>query len=433
VSDLDDHALKPGDVLAGKYVLGECIGSGGMGSVFLADHPVHPRRVAVKVLHPHLAGHPLFARRFHDEAVAASRVRHRGTVPVVEFGLAEDGTPFIAMELVRGRTLGQLLDEEVLPLPRALAIFDQILDALDAVHACSVVHADVKSDNFIVDPQAGADVVTLIDFGLAQLEGAVADSDLVAGTPEYMAPELARGEPATRATDLYGAGIILYELLTGATPFAGGSASEIMRRQLEDVVIPPSLRRPDRDIPLAIDRIVARALAKDPRARFGSAQELRAALAKIAPSLDHHTSTRRRWHPETRARADAPTRTCTLSPARRRVARGSDASAEGHVELRRAIAGALLRGDVPGIADAYRALAAALARELQLGAAICELEEGIDVITAGQGPTGAQASASLDQLVASLAALYERAGETDLARRAFESTDGRATLVGAAA
>jgi eukaryotic-like serine/threonine-protein kinase len=192
-------APQPGDVLAGKYVLRERLGVGGMGIVFLADDPRTSRRVAIKVLHPHLAADEVIARRFREEARAASRVHHRGSVAVLDHGTPPDGAPFIAMELVRGRPLGRLLEEEDLPLPRALGILDQILDALGAVHACGVVHGDVKSDNIMVDAQAGGDAVTLVDFGLAQMDGDVREPGFVAGTPEYLAPELVRGEAPTAA------------------------------------------------------------------------------------------------------------------------------------------------------------------------------------------------------------------------------------------
>src|SRR5262249_7262618 len=144
----------------------------------------------------------------------------------------------------------------------------QIVRALDAVHAAGVVHGDIKSDNFLVEQTATGDHVTLIDFGLARIGADApagendADDRLISGTPEYMAPEVIRGEGCLPSSDLYGAGVILYELLTGATPFAGGKATEVMQRHLDDVVIPPSLRRPERPIPPALDDIVLHALAK---------------------------------------------------------------------------------------------------------------------------------------------------------------------------
>lgn len=427
VVDPNDCAAKPGDVLAGKYVLGECIGVGGMGTVFLAEDPSLARDIAIKILHPHLASDAMFVHRFRDEAIAASRVQHRGAVAVIDFGVAAGGAPFIAMELVPGRPLGRILSEEVIPLRRALGIFDQILDVLDAAHACEIVHGDVKSDNFMVDQQARGDAVKLIDFGLAHLHGALSNPGFLAGTPEYMAPELVHGAPPTRASDLYGAGVILYEMLTGATPFAGGPTSEILRRQVEEAVIPPSLSRPDRDIPAVLDRIVLRALDKDPGARFASAQGLRVVLAGVAVGRGAPS----RGAPSARRPLAAPARLEIAPPERRRIARGSDPGAVGDDGLRRAIASALVRGDVPGIADGYAALAAALAHARRLAAAIHELEEGIDVITAGQGPTAASSSEPASRLVASLAALYELSGEPRKARRTLACTDGRVTLVGA--
>jgi serine/threonine protein kinase len=428
-----DPSPKPGDVLAGKYVLHECIGAGGMGAVFRADHPTLARQVAIKVIHPHLAAHLMFVRRFHDEALAASRVRHRGSVGIIDFGVATGGMPFIAMELLRGRPLGRIISEEILPLPRALGILDQILDALDAAHTCSVVHGDVKSDNFMVEQQAHDDVVTMIDFGLARLDGAATSPGLLAGTPEYIAPELVRGAPPTSASDLYGAGVILYELLTGTMPFGGGSTSEILRRQREEAVIPPSRRRPDRGIPAAADAIVLRALAKDPGARFASAQEFRSALGSRALGRDVSAQARRRWRAApASAGPGAPICLPIAPPDSHRVARGSDAGVAGQDELRRAIASALVQGDVRGIAEGYAALADTLAREHHLGAAIHELEEGIDVVTAGQGLIGADPDEPVSRLVASLAALYELTSEDGKARRALACADGRATLVSVA-
>jgi serine/threonine protein kinase len=328
-----DDVPCPGDILGGKYVLRKRIGAGGMGVVFLADHPALAQRIAVKVLHPHLARQESYARRFRNEALAASRMRHPGTAEVIDFDVATDGTPYIAMKLIPGRPLGQLLAERAIPLRRALRIFDQILKALDAAHACSVIHADVKSDNFMIEQTAGGEVVTMIDFGLAQLDGACVTQGVIVGTPEYMAPELIRGAAPTAASDLYGAGVILYELLTGATPFTGDSLDEILRRQLRDAVVPPSQRRLDRDIPGVLDEIVLRALAKDPRARFASARAFRAALEAGVRALDVSVD----------RDADAPA-VRTAPPSWHRIARGSDAGDTGRNSLQRMLDNALVRG-----------------------------------------------------------------------------------------
>lgn len=274
-----------GEVVGGKYILRECIGEGGMGIVFLADHASLGRKVAIKLLQPALATCDTLVRRFHTEAVAACRVQHPGSVAIIDCGTTDDGTPFIAMEHVRGSLLSAVIAEEEISLPRALRIIQQLLRILEAAHANGVIHADIKSDNIIVEHTADGDAITLIDFGLARIEGQEdhdhGHGNFVSGTPEYMAPELVRGEPSTIATDLYGVGVMLYELLTGQTPFEGGSTEEILLRHIEDEVVPPSKRRLDRHIPAVLDQIVLRALHKDPRERFANAGELARALAAV--------------------------------------------------------------------------------------------------------------------------------------------------------
>ena len=270
---------KVGDVLGGRYVLRESIGHGGMGTVYLADELALARRVAVKVMHPWLATQLPMVMKFRGEAVAARKVCHPGVAVVLD---CDDiaGVPYIVMEYVPGRPLGCVIADEPISVARAIRIALGMLAILDAAHRSGVVHADIKSDNFILDAD---DRVTLIDFGLARCDGDAdpALSVAISGTPEYMAPEVIRGERPTRAADLYAVGAILYELLTGATPFGGGSASDIMQRHLEDDAVPPSLRDPDRFIPPLLDEIVLRALAKIPSDRFADAEELAAALRSV--------------------------------------------------------------------------------------------------------------------------------------------------------
>ena len=279
-----DHESLPtvGDVVAGKYVLRRLLGEGGMGIVFLAEQLAFGRTVAIKLLQPQLAASAALERRFYDEAVAACRVQHPGAVAIIDVGTTDAGAPFIVMEHVPGRLLSAVIDEEEIAVPRALDIVQQLLRTLKAAHAQGVIHADVKSDNLIAEPTPEGEAITLIDFGLARLDGKWETGGFVSGTPEYMAPELVRGEAPTVASDLYSVGVILYELLTGVTPFQGGTPEEILRRQLEEEVVPPSRRRPDRDIPAVLDHIVLRALHKEPRARFTSAAELGRAIAALA-------------------------------------------------------------------------------------------------------------------------------------------------------
>ena len=298
--------MKCGDVLAGKYVLDEHIGEGGMGQVYRAYQPALAREVAIKVLRPELAANRAVARRFREEAVAASRVRHPRCVTMIDCGSLADGTPFIVMEYVRGRSLGRVIKDESIPLARALDLIQQILSALGAVHAAGIVHADVKSENFLVEHVDGADHVTLIDFGLAREIGdRGVEASVVSGTPEYMAPEVIEGGPPQIASDLYGAGVILYELLVGHTPFAGGSAGTIMQRHLDDLVVPPSLRCDERELPMQLDAIVLRALEKKPVARFADAATMAAALT--SPALAAVAPTSRAPRDRDNTTPDAPT------------------------------------------------------------------------------------------------------------------------------
>ena len=428
--------LKQGDVLEGKYILRDCIGAGGMGSVFLADQLVLGRTVAIKIVHPEFAACPRYVGRLREEAIAACRARNPHSVAVIDCGALPDGTPYLVMEHVPGRSLERVIAEESIPLARAVDLLEQILSALGATHDSGVIHADVKSENFLVEPVDGGDHVTMIDFGLARVAGAPSSLDLedgavmVSGTPEYMAPEVARGEPPVRASDLYGAGVILYELLTGSTPFGGHSAMEIMLQHLHDAVVPPSLRRPDRDIPPALDRVILRALDKRPEARFPDAatfaRELRAAAATS------WASPRGPVRDDDSATPESPTRNCGMPLPRHRIARGSDCRGAGRSanleELRAAVGKALASGDVAQIANDYIELANALSSERRFAAAVCELEEGIDLLTASRGPCALGTPQPVDRLVVALAALYEEAGDRQQARRVVATTDQRPTL-----
>lgn len=273
-----------------RYLLCEIIGEGGMGRVYRAEQTALARSVAVKRLHPELARDPAQVRRFHQEARAASRLSHPGVVAIIEYGTSDTGEPFLVMEYVRGPNLSQVLRRRgPMSIARALAIVDQILSVLEEAHAAGVVHADIKSDNVLLDEDASGERVKIIDFGLAHLRSPLDDgepvaSGMVSGTAEYIAPEVIRGHVATPAADIYGVGIVLFELLTGTTPFGGGSPVQVLERHLRDEVVPPSLRRPDAPIPPALERAVARALAKRVEDRFADARSFRLALAAAMPA-----------------------------------------------------------------------------------------------------------------------------------------------------
>ena len=262
-----------------QYTLGPLVGEGGMGRVFAVDHTAK-QPLVMKVLHEALEGDPLAVARLQQEASAARQVSHRNVVRVVGEGRLANGSPYLVMKRAAGVPLGSLIaDRGPLPLTKIRAIASQMLAGLAAIHCAGLVHGDMKSDNVLVDDK---NRVTIIDFGLARPHStrALGTIDgMMSGTPEYMAPELVRGEPMTAASEVYAVGVIVYEMLTGQTPFGGGTLAEVLERHLNDDVVPPSLRVPQREIPIALEAIVLRALAKEPDSRpfdaafFGTAVE----------------------------------------------------------------------------------------------------------------------------------------------------------------
>jgi serine/threonine-protein kinase len=231
------------------------------------------------------------------------------------------------MEHVRGERLGNWIDRGALSLRDALSIADQILGGLAALHDAGIVHGDVKSDNILVEARPdGTLSAKLIDLGLVgvylQHEEGGANEPMISGTPDYMAPEVIRGQRATPSSDVYAVGVILYEMLTGATPFGGATVTEVVHRHLEDDAIPPSLRAPEAGIPPCLDRIVMRALAKHPSDRHASMVTMAAALRIAMPVVDGRASTRRTLRmPSTAPTLDWPRR--VRQPERHRVARGT--------------------------------------------------------------------------------------------------------------
>jgi serine/threonine-protein kinase len=274
-----------GRIIAGKFGLRRCVGAGASGSVYQADQLALGRTVAIKILRAELAQDPRFVARFHDEALAASRLNHPNTVSVIDYGQTEDGLLYLVMEFLRGTTLTQVLRSEQLRPARIADIVSQILSGLEEAHEAGVVHADLKADNVVVERRRGNwDLVKVVDFGIARLIGRPApqsEERTICGTPEYMAPELIQAEDPTFLSDLYAVGVMIYELLIGVTPFAGGQAIEILRRHLVDSPMPPSLRRPDLKIDPVLEQCAMRSLSKDPALRFASATELRNELSRV--------------------------------------------------------------------------------------------------------------------------------------------------------
>ena len=264
-------------VLGGRYQLLRRIGAGGMGVVFLAHDTVLDRDVAVKVLHRHLAADAATGARFRREARAVAGLSHSNIVPVFDGG-ADDGSPFMVMELVQGASLRDVLVAAGrLDAGTTAHLLRQVLDALDHAHGNGVVHHDLKPENVLV---TGRGLVKVADFGLARAlsdAGASDDGPLV-GTPEYLAPERVLGRAAGPRSDLYSAGILTYELLTGRVPFEGVDPYAVARRHVVDRVPPPSAAT---GVPPELDTWVGRLTATDDEDRPASAADARGELIEL--------------------------------------------------------------------------------------------------------------------------------------------------------
>lgn len=252
-----------GRLLADRYRLIERIDEGGAGEVWRARDERLGRDVAVKLLG--VQADPAFRERFTDEARRAARIAHPNVVTVFDEG--EDGPDaFMVMEHVRGRTLRDVVaDRGALAPIEAARILAQVADALDAAHAAGVIHCDVKPANVILDDRGTA---KLTDFGIARAARGPAEHELIA-TPRYIAPERIEGKAPTPASDVYGLGLVAYELIAGQPPFEGMDTEDLLRERLEGAA--PSLRRARVGVAPEIDVVIAKALARDPSRRYASA------------------------------------------------------------------------------------------------------------------------------------------------------------------
>ena len=282
----DDQADPLVGQTLGPYRLQERLGGGGMGRVYRAVHIGLRQPRAVKVLSSAVADDPTFVARFKREARLAAGLRHPNVVPIYDVG-SQDGIHYLAMALLDGRSLDQILNEDgPLALDRALAIVRQLAEAVDFAHAQGVAHRDIKPGNVVVTPttRTGSrpgEHATLIDFGIARVAHgtALTRNGAYVGTAQYMAPEVALGQPNGPASDLYALGILTYELLTGRVPFDGGNPQTVMYAQVHRPV--PPLRP---DLPEAVEAAVLRQLAKRPADRYPTAHAFAAALAEaVAP------------------------------------------------------------------------------------------------------------------------------------------------------
>ena len=264
-----------GTILADRYRIDKCLGEGGMGAVYLAEHVRMHKPFAVKLLHPEMGRLAEAVFRFQREAIAAGRVDHEHLVTATDFGELPDGSMYLVLEYVPGESLGALLAEGRVPVVRALRIARQIAAALAAVHAVGIFHRDLKPDNVMLVERPGSDedFVKLLDFGMAKVQMELADEQpqvtragLVFGTPRYMAPEQAAGEPTDHRADIYSLGIVLYAMLSGAPPFSAEEIRDVLKMQRFDP--PPPLPK---EIDPAVAAFVMTLLAKDPKERIQTA------------------------------------------------------------------------------------------------------------------------------------------------------------------
>ena len=271
-------ALPAGTVLADRYEIQSPLGVGGLGRVYRAHDRMLDEVVAVKVLHPEAARSDELKERFRSEIRLARKVRHRNVCAIHEYG-EHEGHRFVAMELVEGIDLHRVLREQgPLPPREAFDVCIQVTRGLVAIHEAGIIHRDLKTPNIMRDRQGG---VRLLDFGIAKLIApssgpAVTAIHKVVGTPEYMSPEQIRGDDLDERADVYGLGVVIYELFTGAVPFQGKTPVDTLVKQ---VTSPPPLYgdAATRLVPSLVP-VLSRCLAKSPSERYGSARELLEAL-----------------------------------------------------------------------------------------------------------------------------------------------------------
>ena len=261
----------------GRYRVVRKLGAGGMADVYLAEDEDLGRRVAIKILNDRHANDEQFVERFRREAKNAAGLSHPNIVSIYDRGEAE-GTYYIAMEFLDGRSLKELLIARgPMPIADAIQYARQILNALRFAHRKGVVHRDIKPHNVMVD---GDGRLKVTDFGIARAGASqMTEAGAIVGTAQYLSPEQARGAAVDQRSDLYSIGVVLYEMLTGNVPFTGDTPVEIAMRHLSDTPRPPSTIRPE--IPPDLDMIVLRALAKNPDDRFQTADEMDAELGRV--------------------------------------------------------------------------------------------------------------------------------------------------------
>jgi hypothetical protein len=294
-----------GTILHGRWRILAELGRGGMGEVYLAEHITLGRKEAIKILMPSLAADPQFVSRFRREARAVNRLRHPNIISIYDFGQLADNRFYLSMEYADGESVYRLLKMAGrFDIQRALHVLGQLAYAVHHAHSRGVVHRDLKPDNLIL---VGPDeTLKVLDFGVAKIVAsdhqdsvALSSSNMIWGSPRYMAPERIRGTGNDPRSDLYAIGVLAFELIVGLPPYMG-SADEVIRAHLKQPAEPPSAHRRDGDVPPELDAIVLRCMEKKADARIQTAAELFAALTKVPGYPKSKTEARRHFVPAAR-------------------------------------------------------------------------------------------------------------------------------------
>jgi serine/threonine-protein kinase len=287
----------------GNYTITAKLGEGGMGVVYLAEHPVIGRKVALKAIHPELSRNPEVVSRFETEAKSVNQIGNEHIVDIHDFGRTQDGEFYFIMEFLQGESLADKLKREgSFPAARALQVASQVADALAASHEHGIIHRDLKPENiFLITRGSNSDFVKVLDFGLAKLTAGEEKvthktrTGSVMGTPYYMAPEQCEGKASIdHRADLYSLGVILFEMMTGRVPFGGDGYGEIIVKHITHP--PPSARSINPQLTAAHEAILFRSLAKNREDRFPSMSDFRAAMLDPArylaanPPIPRHTA-----------------------------------------------------------------------------------------------------------------------------------------------
>jgi len=260
--------VQPGQTI-GPYRILNQVGQGGMATVYRAYHSAMDRYVAIKLLPRQLAESPEFTGRFRQEARTIARLEHAHILPVHDYG-ESDGYTYLVMRYLEAGTLKDRLQQAALPLPEVDRLFTQLADALDYAHAQGIVHRDVKPSNVLLDARLN---VFLTDFGIAKLlqgDANFTSTGAMIGTPAYMSPEQALGQPVDQRSDIYSLGVILYEMVTGRVPFEADTPLAVILKHVNAPLPLPSSVKPG--LPANIEKVLLKVLAKDPAERYATTE-----------------------------------------------------------------------------------------------------------------------------------------------------------------